>query len=295
MGSVTDYQTLCYNYVTNMKKAKASIYLDSNRPKKNGLCSVKIKITFNGKRKYFSTGVDLTKQEFETVFYGKRRTEAQKEIKTRVEYLENKANKVINVLSVFSFDAFEDRYLDQRAANSVSFAFDKYIDNLKLENRIGTAVSYECAKNSINKFKNNLTFADVTPRFLKQYEKWMLDNDNSKSTVGIYLRSLRAVYNMQNIDSSIYPFGKGKNKYKIPTSNNIKKALTIEEIGKIYNYQAETGSTKEMAKDLGVEGVHEHEYEGKTWYMIGETHIVDMYGKCPKGFEKKNGKCVKNK
>ena len=52
---------------------------------------------------------------------------------------------------------------------------------------------------------------------------------------------------------------------------------------------------KEMAKDLGVEGVHEHEYEGKTWFMVGETHIVDMYGKCPKGFEKKNGKCVKKK
>ena len=52
---------------------------------------------------------------------------------------------------------------------------------------------------------------------------------------------------------------------------------------------------KEMAKDLGVEGIHEHEYEGKTWFMVGETHIVDMYGKCPKGFEKKNGKCVKKK
>lgn len=52
---------------------------------------------------------------------------------------------------------------------------------------------------------------------------------------------------------------------------------------------------KEMAKDLGVQGIHEHEYEGKTWFMVGETHTVDMYGKCPKGFEKKNGKCVKKK
>ena len=52
---------------------------------------------------------------------------------------------------------------------------------------------------------------------------------------------------------------------------------------------------KEMAKDLGVEGVHEHEYEGKTWFMVGETHTLNMYDKCPKGFEKKNGKCVKKK
>jgi len=50
---------------------------------------------------------------------------------------------------------------------------------------------------------------------------------------------------------------------------------------------------EEAAKDLGVEGVHEHEYEGKTWYMVGETHNVDMYDDCPEGYEKVNGKCVK--
>ncbi|MGX1025263.1 tyrosine-type recombinase/integrase [Psychroflexus sp. MBR-150] len=233
-----------------MKTANASIYLDKNRPKKSGKCSVKIKVTYNRKRKYFSTGVDLTPQEFETVFFGKRKTRQQKEIKTKVEYFENKANDVIDLLSVFSFDAFETNFLDERnTADSVSFAFDKYIKNLKLENRIGTAVSYECAKTSINKFNNKLTFAEVTHTFLKKYEKWMLDNGNSRTTVGIYLRSLRAIYNLQNIDRGVYPFGNGKNKYAIPTSKNTKKALTIKEIGKIYGYEAEPNSTKEMAKD----------------------------------------------
>ena len=58
-------------------------------------------------------------------------------------------------------------------------------------------------------------------------------------------------------------------------------------------------ATKEMAEkaaeDVGVEGIHEHEYEGKTWYMVGETHNLDMAKKCPEGYEKKNGKCVKKK
>ena len=233
-----------------MKAAKASIYLDKNRPKANGLCSVKIKVTYNRKRKYFSTGVDLMPKEFETVFYGKRRTERQKEIKVKVEYFENKATEVIKNLNVFSFDAFEQMYLDERnTADSVSFAFDKYINDLKLENRLGTAESFEYAKRSIEKFNNKLTFAEITPTFLKKYESWMTKNGKSISTVGIYLRSLRAVYNLQNIDKSVYPFGTGKNKYAIPTSKNTKKALSVEEIGKIYNYEAEPDSTKEMAKD----------------------------------------------
>jgi len=50
---------------------------------------------------------------------------------------------------------------------------------------------------------------------------------------------------------------------------------------------------EEMAKDLGIEGTHEHEYEGKVWHMVGESHSVDMYKKCAPGYVKKNGKCVK--
>lgn len=233
-----------------MITAKASIYLDKNRPKANGLCSVKIKITYNRKRKYFSTGIDLKPEEFETVFYGKRKTESQKEIKTKIEYFEKKATDVINTLSVFSFDAFQEMFLERRnTANSVSFAFDKYIADLELENRLGTAESYKSAKNSIEKFDGDLTFAEVTPTFLKKYEKWMLEKGKSISTVGIYLRSLRAIYNVQNIDSRVYPFGTGKNKYAIPSSKNTKKSLTIEEVGKIYNYKAKDNSVKEMARD----------------------------------------------
>jgi hypothetical protein len=57
-------------------------------------------------------------------------------------------------------------------------------------------------------------------------------------------------------------------------------------------------ATKEMAtkiaKDLGCDGFHEHEFEGQTWYMPCEQHSKDLsYHKCPKGYKKKNGKCVK--
>ena len=51
----------------------------------------------------------------------------------------------------------------------------------------------------------------------------------------------------------------------------------------------------EIAKDLGCEGYHEHEFEGQTWYMPCEFHKKEdmAYHKCPKGYKKKDGKCVK--
>jgi integrase len=236
-----------------MKTAEATIYIDENRPKKSGKCSVKIKVTYNRKRKYYSTGIDLMPNDFQQVLNGKRRTPEQKDIAKKIEYFNNKATDVIDNLNVFTFDAFEESFLDERnTLNSVSFAFDKYIEHLRLENRIGTAVSYECAKNSLESFRKDLTFAEITPLLLKKYENWMLESNKSTSTIGIYLRSLRAIYNQQKIDKSIYPFGDHKDKYTIPTSKNIKKALTVEEIGLIYNYEAEPNSTKDKAKDYWI-------------------------------------------
>ena len=56
-----------------MKKPKleavVSIYLDEIRPKINGKCSVKIKVTYNRKRKYFATGKDLTPEDFKQTFF----------------------------------------------------------------------------------------------------------------------------------------------------------------------------------------------------------------------------------
>jgi len=50
---------------------------------------------------------------------------------------------------------------------------------------------------------------------------------------------------------------------------------------------------KEMASNIGCQGIHQHQYKNKTWYMPCEKHSVNMYDKCPKGYKKKDGKCVK--
>jgi integrase len=236
-----------------MKKADSTIYLDELRPKKNGTCSVKIRITHNRKRKYFPTGIDLEPKEFEQIMTGKRRTPEQKEIYSKLNYFLTKAEKVIKDLIVFTFDSFEEAFLEQRnIQNSVSFAFEKHIKQLQIEKRLGTAISYQYALKSIDSFKPNLSFAEINKSFLDKYESFMLQNGKSKTTIGIYLRSLRAIYNQQNIDRSIYPFGDNKKQYSIPTGRNIKKALTVQEIARIFQYEAKPKSTKEMAKDYWI-------------------------------------------
>jgi integrase/recombinase XerD len=236
-----------------MSIATVSPFIDKYHPKTDDIRTVSIRVTFQRRKKYYATNLRLKPSYFEKVIGAKRRSEAENEIYNQILSFQNKAIEVAKHLSIFTFAKFEEMYFENRdATNNVFVAFEKYINELREEKRIGNAVSYECAKASIQRFKSDLKFADVTPVFLKKYENWMVTNGKSKTTVGIYLRSLRAIFNMANIDKSLYPFGEAKQKYSIPTGRNIKKALTLEEIGKIFHYEANEGSMKKRAKDYWI-------------------------------------------
>jgi integrase/recombinase XerD len=218
--------------------------------KKNGKCALTIRITHNKIKRYYPTGLSLKPKDFERIMSAKRRGEPDTIIYNKIHSFEDKAIKAVEALPIFTFGNFENIYLSNReAADSVSFGFEKYIKELKEDKRIGTSVSFGCAMKSINNFKSDLKYADVTSALLRKYENWMIENENTLTTVGIYLRSLRAVFNRANIDKSLYPFGQGKNKYSIPEGRNIKKALNLKEIAEIFKHAPEAGSTAEMAKD----------------------------------------------
>ena len=144
----------------------------------------------------------------------------------------------------------EEIYLNNKeASDNLSSAFGKYIEELQIENRIGTAVSYRVAKPSLESFKSGLKFADISPALLKRYEAWMIQNGKSKTTVGIYLRSLRAIFNMAKIDKTLYPFG--KNKYTIPSGRNVKKALLLKKLQEFSAMKQSLDRQKRWQKTIG--------------------------------------------
>jgi integrase/recombinase XerD len=236
-----------------MSKATVSVFIDSYHPQKDEKCKVSIRITFQRKKRYYPSKTSLTVKDFTRIMTAKRRNEEDNKTYKEIRSFETKALKAIEALPVFTFGQFENIYLENReATDSIAFGFDKYIKELKEEKRIGTAVSYETAKGSLESFKPGLKFADITKPLLTKYENWMYDAGKSKATVGIYLRSLRTIFNRASIDKSLYPFGDGNGKYSIPTGRNIKKALTLEEIAKIFRYEAIPGTSEEMARDYWI-------------------------------------------
>lgn len=234
------------------QKATTSIFIDKYHPKAGGLCSISVRVTFERKKKYYPTPVSLTVSDFEKT-QGTKPRDPYKGIALQLQAFEKKAADIINKdLPVFTWKAFEKHYLTNRGAkDTLNLAFADYASELREAERIGTAVSYECAQSSLNKFCPGARFADATIDFLRKYEKWMLNEGNSVTTVGIYLRSLRTLFNNAigegMLSKEYYPFG--KKKYEIPTGNNTKKALTLKDIAAIYYYKPIAGTTAAMAKD----------------------------------------------
>ena len=236
-----------------------SIFIDKWHPKLNGICAVSLRVTFERKKRYYPTPYSLTPAIFEKAMFALRQSQTEKDLQAKLKDFENKATTIIKDLPLFTWTAFEKHYLQNRAAkNTIKQSFEDYATELRQAERIGTAVSYECAMNSLDKFQPGAKFTDITPEFLRRYEKKVLSEGKSITTVGIYLRSLRTIFNNAIneglLTKDFYPFkvGRVKGKYEIPKGRNIKKALNLSEIELIYNYQPQPGTISERAKDFWI-------------------------------------------
>ena len=195
----------------------------------------------------------MTKKEF-TKARNPSAREPYKTMFSHLNELENIARQVISTLPTFSFTLFEQKYYE-KPANKRDLLYDlnKTAQRLRQEGRISTAVSFECAYNSIKKFlgKDRLGYDKTTIQFLNNYEKWMIKEGNSLTTVGIYLRNVRRAYLKAEKDGFVKtgtsPFG--KEKYQIPRGRNIKKALKFEEVKRIADYKALDGSNEQRYRD----------------------------------------------
>ncbi len=124
------------------------------------------------------------------------------------------------------------------AEDSLLGGYVSYIISLIKLKSLRTADVYQTAYYSLSAFAGNIKLRSITPQLLNEYDVWMRDKGKSKSTMGIYIRTLRKIIN-NAIDNDIlskkqYPFG--KNKYIIPSSRNIKKAIDRSILKSIYYY-----------------------------------------------------------
>ena len=242
---------------------KVSIFLDIRNIKTNDKFPVKLRI-YNIRtktKKLYNTGLDLTKNEFESIWKTKKPRNEYKDQRLELQKIENKANDISKEIKFFNFDEFESKFFRKKGdGENIYYHYEKIIDRLKANHQYGTASNYDFSLRSIKKYKNHtsgreissLAFVEVTPKFLQGYETYMLTVlERSRTSVSMYLRALKAVFNAaieeKEINPEIYPFG--TRKYQIPSANSVKKALNQSEIKLLYS-STTNNEFQEKARDF---------------------------------------------
>lgn len=235
--------------------AHRKLILDKRRPKQNGLFPVKVRITFQRKQRYYVVGVDLSDDDFARLNNNSVRKELRS-VRVKIKQYQSKVDNIIESMDEFSFSEFHTamnkEVKKKTSKQDVYRYFDEIVTKLNNEGRIATATAYKNASKSLKKYRAILNFSQVDVIFLKGYESRLKKEGKSISSIGIYLRHFRAVFNKAIeegvVDQKYYPFG--KNKYQIKAPRNIKKALTIDQIKSIVDYKVKEGSTQHFVRDI---------------------------------------------
>ena len=241
---------------TMFKYAKDGISIlttfDNRRPKQSGLYPVKIQVVHNRKQKYYSTGKELNSEEWQLLSEtkSKRLISIRTDIKNSFDKIES-AVRSLSENGNFSFDTL-NIYLGKCAGDSINTAFKTKIESLIESGSIGNSDVYTCAYKHFEKYAgNNIPFESITIDWLKKYEKAMLDEGKSYTTISMYIRCIRAIFNDAKsigvIKEAQYPFGKGK--YEVPSGKGRKLALTLSQIKQIVTYTDGSEAT-ERYRDL---------------------------------------------
>lgn len=228
-----------------------SLFLDTRRAKRDNSYPVKLRVYSPEiqKAKLYSTQYSLTEKEFKASWLSQKPRKENKDLKISLEAIITKAREASEEMKKFEFEVFEKKAFRKRGeGQNVFYHYQEKIEELERFDRISTKSNYELSMKSIEGFmkhrsksgraSSKLYFDKINKKWLLDYQNYMIKTKKySKTTVGIYLRPLRAMFNKalneREIDRSIYPFT--KTRYTIPEPRKVKKALNSEELQLLFH------------------------------------------------------------
>lgn len=238
-----------------------SFSLDKRYSVEKDLYQVRLCATFKVKKgkwvqRYFGLGVHCTVGDFKAAKSGAVRTDKQKKIKEAINKADRAAKKILDDHTIVTYDLFKNLF-GIGELNSVGDVFDLIMKEKKEAGDIGSHLAYRSARNSLARFvdpklpklktrrgedttKLNVYFIEINKDWIKGYKKWAANDGAGKTTIAIYLRQLRAVYNrgidLGMVKRDMYPFGKRgeqikktqARKHRLP-EDDIKRLLSFED------------------------------------------------------------------
>ena len=129
-------------------------------------------------------------------------------------------------------------FRDRQQGQQFCAYINSKVEILHLENKFGTAHSYQYAAQSFLKYLGNtdIHIGKINSVLIEDYERYLFSNGKSKNTVSCYMRSLRAAYNSALYEKIIVPDKTTRKPFSGVFTGNaktLKRAIGVEAIEKI--------------------------------------------------------------
>ena len=235
-----------------MANYSTGIMIETRNPRKDGTFPVKLRVIIDRKTRYYGLGYYMTETDYKRMM-GEKPRQNLKTIRKELQNFEDQADEILQTMPEPAFNQFKRLFTQKGDGGNIEKYYQIYIDQLKKDNRHGTASNYECSLNNLNKTMGikGLEFSDITPDWLKEYADKLEAEGKTISTIGIYLRPLRHLFNKAIGDGIVnrkkYPFGLSiHGKYSIPTSENSKRPLKRSELEALVNYDGDKNKHRDL-------------------------------------------------
>lgn len=240
-------------YIYKKDGITAATVLDTRRSLTNDLYRVRVRVTYNRKTREYSTGKALSKEDWKELPTAKSKVlkDAKHDIQNTFLIIEKHIRNLAES-EAFSFDALDNELQRKIDSNTINQYFKDKIQSLDKDDREGTRIYYDNVLKGIERFKGtSIPLKSISTEWLKGYEKFLLSEKKSYTTIGMHMRGIRTIINIAKKKGIIkelnYPFG--SDRYQLPTGDSRKMALTIDQIGKVVNFY--DGSKKtDLYRDL---------------------------------------------
>jgi site-specific recombinase XerD len=232
--------------------ASIKTLLFTSKTLKNGEHPIMLRMTVDRKSSYISVGHSCSTELWDALKQlPKRKHPLFKELVTIIEKKTNDAKrsllKLENQKENFSTEELKGKVLRNSKKITVFGYFEVIINELRATERISYAQSHKDLLRELKKFTKNkdIKFSDINSHFLRNFEHTFRERGLKPNTIGIYFRTLRALYNKAVKDDyaqrETNPFAD----FSISHMKNktLKRAITKSEVKKIQALSYEEGTS----------------------------------------------------
>jgi hypothetical protein len=236
--------------------ATFNIQLDRRKKLQNRLYNLVVRVNVGSNMIYLNVE-KLTEKQYDHVFIKKSRDEESIAFREKCDGYKTKCQRILNKLGQLNKARFRELFYEEEKNMPKTLLLkdlfnDYYTTNENI--RHSTRGRYRSSMNIFETFMEGATVYDVTPDYLRKFERWKINKGNSPATIASNITDLKRILNYYTKVKKViprdyeYPFSEIG--YRIKNFIRNKSVLENSELKSIVEMKEFDSIDQEYARDI---------------------------------------------